>query len=171
MQPQRTIARGRQGPAYRDRRSTAANLDLDLRRTWCDVGRFQLQRDKLRFHDAHRLPGSFGSISLFLRGNPASQHVGVQAVVQRHRRNRHIRLHRRADHLLLELLAVPAPPRRLHRVLLRLGLVHRVHLSIQNLDGHDPRPYRTLNQDVFAGRLRYGSSFALKRAQARWGRP
>ncbi|WP_217481976.1 hypothetical protein, partial [Paraburkholderia caffeinitolerans] len=34
-----------------------------------------------------------------------------------------------------------------------LDLVHRVHLSIKNLDGHDPRLRALLIQDDFTGGL------------------
>ena len=41
-------------------------------------------------------------------------------------------------------------------------LVHRVHLSIKNLDGHDPRLRTRRHQDAFPGRLPQG---ALARRQ------
>ncbi|WP_222946309.1 hypothetical protein, partial [Paraburkholderia sp. UCT31] len=42
----------------------------------------------------------------------------------------------------------------LHNLLHHLGLAHRVHLSIKNLDGHDPRLHTLRNQDAFTGCLR-----------------
>lgn len=96
--------------------------------------------------------GLFGGL---LRSDPTPHHVRIQAVVQRHRCNRHIRLHRRTHHLRLEILAMSSTPRRLHYILDYLGLFHRVHVSMPDVDRHDPRSQYSPNQGVFAGRLRF----------------
>ncbi|QCP54460.1 HAMP domain-containing histidine kinase [Trinickia violacea] len=48
---------------------------------------------------------------------------------------------------------MPPTSRWLHNLLRHLGFIHRVHLSIKNLDGHDPRLRALRNQDDFPGRL------------------
>lgn len=57
---------------------------------------------------------------------PGSQHVGIQAVAQCDRCNRHARLHACFDRFGLEFRAVPPPPRRRNWV----ALFHRIHVSI-----------------------------------------